>query len=613
MWVRGINVLVLLGVSWLNNFVAGSLLGSPEQGVKDWCCDHIFLSEKETPRPGFYDIAETPWAARLMDAVEDEGVREVVVRKSSRTGFTEGALNSFRWVPGHDPGHCLYAINCMPKAKEVMEKRLDPHLKEHWAHLMTDDPDDVTKSTFKLVNMDIQVSGSGGAGVFMEGWFKLIILDEYEEHSQEHEDTTADRARGRQVTVDNPTLFIISKPQLEGGPIDAEYQSGSQEKFHLACPHCGERQELIWEFVRFDHCKDLVGGYDMERVLNETYVECQHCHAEIYEESKRAMVNDGVWIPEPDAKREGEARAEEGKVSLHISDLYSLHNAVRWGRLAQIFLNAYVINPQLSAMKWFWTNHLGKAWEIRKAVIRDGDLDKLVAGFVKRLEDGTNQILGSPFKWCYTDRTYRCDLPMAPSVITVTVDKQGSELKGTVFAWDEDWQAWPIEYFRVGHEDDVLNLVEDRVYYYEAAEYKIGCGIIDSHYKPKEVYRACVRSKGKLFPSMGMAGNAGFRGKHIKTREDFIDGRVVIIYDYFNHAIESDFYLNKVKDMSEPRLWLPNDMGDEWGRELKSAKLIVKNKKEVWDKNSEVPNDWGDTCKMQYVVREILMSEGVNV
>ena len=65
--------------------------------------------------------------------------------------------------------------------------------------------------------------------------------------------------------------------------------------------------------------------------------------------------------------------------------------------------------------------------------------------------------------------------------------------------------------------------------------------------------------------------------------------------------------------MTEPRLWLPADMGDEWSRELKSAKLIVKNGKEKWVSDINVPNDFGDTAKMQYVVREILMSEGVNL
>ena len=599
-------------MSWLGELVGSCLVGSAESGPLEWACENVFLSEKETPRPGFYDLKETPWAGRVMEAAADAGVRQVVVRKSSRTGFTEACLNVARWMPGNSPGHFLYAINSMTKAKEVMEKRLEPHIREHWSHLMTGQEDDITRDRFRLLNMDLEVAGSGGAGPFMEGWFKIIVLDEYEEHSQEHEDSTADRARGRQVTVDNPTLYIISKPQLEDGPIDDEYKSGSQEKFHVACPHCRVKQELVWEFVRFDHCKDLVGGYDMERVLEEAYYECRHCSEKISEKDKRRMLLDYEWVPESDERREGNAKAEDGKVSLHISDLYSLHDSVRWGKLAQMWLNAYVVNPSLSKMKWFRTNHLGLSWEVRKARIRTGDLDKLVGGFVKKLEDGTMQVLGKEFKWCYLKGKYQADLPVRPELITLCADKQGSELKLTVFVWGAGWEAWPIEYVRVPHEDDLLDFVRDRKYQFEGKDYAIDWGMVDAHYKPKDVYRCCVKSDGRLFPSMGMAGSASFRGKQVKMREDFIEGAHLVIYDYFSHAVESDFYLGKVQRMSEPRLWLPSDMGDEWSSELKSSKLIVKNGKQLWSKDDDVPNDFGDTCKMQYVMREILMAQGVD-
>lgn len=112
-----------------------------------------------------------------------------------------------------------------------------------------------------------------------------------------------------------------------------------------------------------------------------------------------------------------------------------------------------------------------------------------------------------------------------------------------------------------------------------------------------------------MFPSMGMKGTDAFRGRHLKTREDIFEGRHVFIYDYFNHAVESDFYLSKIKERSEPRLWLPADLGDDVGRELCSSKLIVKNGREFWSKDNETPNDYGDCFKMQYVVREIVLQE----
>ena len=88
-----------------------------------------------------------------------------------------------------------------------------------------------------------------------------------------------------------------------------------------------------------------------------------------------------------------------------------------------------------------------------------------------------------------------------------------------------------------------------------------------------------------------------------------IDGNPIRIYDYHNHTLESDFYLGKIKRASEPRMWLPDNMGEKFGRELCSAKLVVKGKRERWDKDPEIPNDWGDACKEQFLLREIILIE----
>jgi len=590
----------------LDSIIAESLNESPEGAISDWAGENVYLSGKETPRPGFYDVSSTPWNRRVMELKKEVETREVIVMKSSRSGVTEACLNTFRWMPQHAPGPVLYAINSLPKAKEVMTRRLVDHFKRICPEKLTSDPDDLTSSLLKLTNMDIAVAGSGSAGPFMEGWFQSIILDEYEEHATEHEETTADRARGRQTTVDDPTLYIISKPILTNGPIHKEYLRGSQEKYHVPCPHCGKKQELIWEYMRFDHCK-TDRGYDMEAVLESTYYQCKHCGEKIEESSKFEMVQAGEWVPEPDEKRGG-VKHEAGVVSLHVSDLYSMHPQVSWGKLAAKFLAAYVINPDYSKKKFFFTNHLGLPWENRSASIGRGDLDKLRGGIIEEHKDGTRVQVGAEYRWCYLRGEYKADLPIVPSCITMTVDKQAECLKGVVFAWSASGEAYPIEFFTVLSEPDVLLILEGRVYKdAEGVDHKILGGLIDSGYKPKEVYRACIKSKEKLRPSKGMGMSEEFRGKSMKTRRDFIEGRSLLIYDYYNHGLESDFYLSKIKERSEPRLWLPIDFGDEFGRELCSSYQVVKNNRTKWERKKDVPNDFGDCCKMQYLIYEILM------
>jgi len=591
----------------LCDLMAQSFMGTPENDPTTWAGENVYLSAKETPNPQFYNPDQTPWVKRGTDCVLLPEVKQVTWQKSSRSGVTESCLNVARWMPDHMPGPVLYAINSADKAREVSSRRLIPHYKSIVPHLLTGDPDDISKQSIKLQNMEVTVSGSGGAGVFMEGWYLVIILDELEDHSQEHEDSTIDRSLGRQTTVDNSTLYAIGKPQLVGGPINSEYMRGSQEKFHVPCPRCGTPQELIWDFVSFGHCRKKNGEWDLDRVLKDTFYQCRHCKGRIEEHEKWNMNLEGVYVPEVQAARGG-VQAEEGHVSLHISDLYADHPKVKWGKLAEKYLAGCIINPEEGKRKFFWTNHLGLAWEVRKAQMKQADIERLKGGIVEEDEDGNRMVIGEAYRWSYEDGVRVDSMPINPRRVTMTVDKQGECLKFVVFAWSKDWQGYPIDYGTQWSEEAILELFENRKYLApDGKEWRASRGLIDCGFKQREVFRICLKSNAKLYPCKGQGESDQFRGKSIKERKDKVDGRWVLIYDFYNHEIESDFYLGKIKSRSVPRLWMPENMGDEFGRELCSAKLIVQGRREKWDKDRDIPNDWGDTCKMQYILKEILM------
>ena len=332
------------------------------------------------------------------------------------------------------------------------------------------------------------------------------------------------------------------------------------------------------------------------------------------EEEKSAMVQAGEWRPEPWEKRGG-VKPEPGTVSMQISDLYSFHHEVRWGELAAKFLTAFKLNSDFSKQKFWWTNHLGLPWEERSATMHPSDLDKLKGGIVEQMEDGTRIVVGQEFVWSYRDGERVAPLPIVPHVMTVCADKQGDRLKWTVFAWTAEWHAFVVDYGAAAAEWELLGIL-DRVYRDPTgADHVASSGLIDARYKPQEVFRACVLSNWRLYPAMGLAESAELRGRSIKTRNDQVDGTPVMIYDFHNHTFESDFYLQRIKRRAEPRLWLPSNMGDEFGRELCSAKLVVKRGNggrmiQKWDKDPDVPNDWGDACKLQYVAREVLLANG---
>ena len=252
-----------------------ALREAPKGEIWKWAQEKVYLDSKFTPRPGYWDPKKTPWSIRMMEAKRDSSIREVSVMKSSRTGFTEGSLNVIRWMADQKPGPVLFAISSEKKAKKVM-RRLLGTLEEIVPHAFTGDRDDVTKVLVALKEMEILFAGTGSADAFMEGWYEFIVNDEVEEHDEDHEETTMDRSEGRLVGVDDGMMANISKPQLAEGPIHARYLVGSQEKFHLPCPRCGYWQELEWEFMKFGHCKDAFGNYDLEAVARDAFYECRN-------------------------------------------------------------------------------------------------------------------------------------------------------------------------------------------------------------------------------------------------------------------------------------------------------------------------------------------------
>lgn len=603
------------------NFLTGlanqSLQPTPTEPCWKWAAENVWLDEKQTATPMFYDPDLTPWAKEWHMIPLQPDVREVIIMKSSRSGASEAWLNVLRWMPDHWPGNALFAINSRDKAKEVSKKRIIPTLKRAAGAQLTENPDDVATLMISLKNMDIIVSGSGSAGPFMEAWYRLILMDELENHQQDQETTTYDRAKSRQATVPDGKIVAMSKPELAGGIIDANYIRGTQEKWLVPCPRCERRIELLTSFLRFDHCKDLL-HWDLARVLKETYYQCQGCGGRIEEHEKRPMVAEGEWVPTEESKRRkppsgNVVSAEPGVRSFQISDLYSPFDAVSWGFLGKEYLSAYVIEPNEGRKKYFRTNHEGMPSEPQEHSVDEDTVLALRGGIVEVKEDGRREVIGVPFDLCYTaDGHPLGEMPFRPKMLTIAADRQKHCIKFLVFAWLGDGQAFLVDLGEVKNEEEFLQL-RLRRYYVQGFQdpVYIFSGLIDCGYHPMDIYRLCLAAQEvdwQLHPSRGGKWNSNFTSKTIDFRVDYCDQRQIIVRDFHDHRIKSDFYLGKIGRRSEPRLWLPSKppaaLIAEWRAERLKTVVINGRPRQQWehDENAHGPNDYGDCGKQQYMI-----------
>jgi hypothetical protein len=608
---------------FLVDLAADCFQPTPTEPGWKWAAENVWLDEKQSATPGFYDPDMTPWAKEWHLMPLQPETREVIIMKSSRSGASEAWLNVLRWMPLHWPGNALFAINSKEKAKEVSRKRILPTLARTAGAQLPDGRDDIATHLISLRNMDIVVSGSGSAGPFMEAWYRLIILDELENHLQDQETTTYDRARSRQATVPDGKLVAMSKPELAGGIIDSNYIRGSQEKWMVPCPRCDRRIELMTSFLVFSHCKDLAAGWDLSRVLTETYYQCQLCGGRIEEREKRAMVNAGEWVPTPAADRRkppsGNIVAREpGVRSFHISDLYSLFPAVSWGFLAKEYLTAYVIEPNESRQKYFRTNHEGIPWEPKEQSLDEDAVLALRAGVVEERGD-RKVVVGEPFELSYVDHDFRVPLPFRPRLLTFAADKQADCLKYCVIAWRGDGQAFVIDIGKLRDEDHLLEM-RTRPYYVEGFEEPvfIFSGLVDAGNWTMDVYRLCLQAQDlgwELHPSRGSGWNSNFQGKTINYRLDYCDQRPIYVREFLDHRIKSDLYLGKIAKRSEPRLWLPRNVTPEFCAELRAERLVLQMvngrpvQKWIHDKGKNGANDWGDALKQHYVIYQEISAD----
>ena len=608
---------------FLIDLISDSMQTQPTEPVWQWAEREVYLDEKMSAKPGLYDSSFTPWTREWQELPMRPDVREGIFMKSSRSGVSEASLNILRWMPGHWPGNALYSINSDKKAREVGERRILPSVEKTAGPQMTDDPNDKTLSLISLKNMDIMISGSGSDGPFMEIWYRLIILDELEKHIVNQGTTTYDRAKSRQTDVYDGLLLALSKPEDADGIIDLKYINGTQKKFLVPCPRCERRIEFLTKFLVANHCKES-DGWNLKRVVEDTYYQCQLCQKPIYEREKKMIVNEGIWVPTPDAQRRRPQSgkyvpAEPGVESYQISDLYSLFERVSWGNLMKMWLQANVISPTEEAKKYFRMNHEGMPWENETTNVTKETIQALKAGRVEeqviKAVDGTENkvrvVLGKEYRLAYRDGKFNARLPFRPAMLFATIDKQWDHLKYMVCAWTSEAENYLVDIGRLSDEDQIEQL-RSRPYLVQGRdepEY-IYSALIDSGHRRDEVYRACIRHQSTacgihpagwaLHPCRGEGKHEEYRGKLSRIMTDYIDEQEIAVRMFYDLGLKNELYIGQMQRRKEPRLWLPVDYPPELENELTAEVYDRTTGKWVHEKEKRGPNDWGDCLKYQY-------------
>lgn len=591
---------------WLVGVYAGYYSPRPAENVWEWGAKNILLrTEESQDYSGRWDSGLTPYTrfmmefatgqfsanVRFMEGFENEEWDEFVQMKSSQTGYTLAVMVIMAYVVAVIRKNILYAIDSREEARRISKSRLQPILRDCAATRarISEDVDDVSNLTLYLLGLVIYLIGSHSEGAFANKTASLVVVDEADVHKKPEQGMpeTVDLARDRLKASGGGKLVVLSKPNAEADVTFREYRSGTRHKCFVPCPHCGAMQELVWERVRFDHCKDLAGEYDMQRVQAETYYECEMCHQRIEEKHKSQMVAKHEW-------RQTNPRPKPRKLSAHISDLYSPFEKSSWGRLAVEFLEA---QKDMAKFIKFRTSRLGLPWRMQASERTASDIMSLRGGYSR----GT--------------------VPCEPFFSVVAADTQDDVKKWVKGCFARNGDLYIVDWGYTLSFDELNDILGDPI----PMNPPIGwvpahglegiatthplVGIIDEGgHLTTAVRTFCLRSAGKWWPCKG-------RGR-IQTRHTVnesvadVQGTPLIVYHFNDDDFKKQLYIQRigkaqrVRDGKEklPTIYLPEELDGEFIDELMSEKLTKKKDKygftrEHWEKAAGVPNDFGDATK----------------
>lgn len=285
--------------------IAQVMAPPPPVDYRAWACRNIVFTERESQFAGPYNPDLFPFFDEIFAALSpDDPCRIVTWSKSAQLGGTALATIFTLGSMDMDPGDFLFVHPTEDNARRWSRMKLQPMLNNTPAvrGAFPSKSRDGGDSVFFKERVDgrgaIQISGANSPASLSLVSMRRQTQDDlakWETNAAGDPETQADsRSRAHEFAK----VLKISTPLiLPGCRITRNFRAGSQERYHLPCPHCGHFQVLEWA--------------NMLAHLDEAHPERAHfvcvgedCGGVIEEHHRPAMLRKGRWIADnPQAKR----------------------------------------------------------------------------------------------------------------------------------------------------------------------------------------------------------------------------------------------------------------------------------------------------------------------
>ena len=336
------------------------LWSPPEKITVSQCADKHRILGRGSSKPGAWETNFLPFMRDVMDSFSTDCVEEIWLIKPTQSGGTEAILNMLLYAILQDPGPAMIVERTEGLADEVSQDRINGMIEtcDQLKEVKRLDQDvrnveDVTKKKKTFSTMTLYLAWSNSPTSLASRPIRYCFFDEVNKYRKFAGEEASPLALGRERThtyIFTRKLIHVSTPSTDMGYITrGEASCDVRFRYHVACPHCGHRQILIFDQVKFGEFKD-----DLQKVEDYAWYECEKCREKIFNDQKGEMVRWGKWV-DLISGLEFERCMEElrpKRIGFQINRLYSPWHT--FGMVAREFLESKDLPEKLMNWKNPW-------------------------------------------------------------------------------------------------------------------------------------------------------------------------------------------------------------------------------------------------------------------
>lgn len=354
--------------------------------IAEWVDGRLILPREMSPEPGVLRLHRTPYLREPLAALDDPQVEEVVLQCGTQLGKSTLLLCAMAKVMAVSPAPMMVVQPTIDLAKRFSRQRIatliraNPELQAVVRDTGTRDSGN-TMLLKEFTGGILVLAGANSAASLASMPTEWVAADEIDDYPDDvdgqgdplalliaRQDSYGARAR---------RIFVSSPKKPKGGAgIEARRLNGTDERYEIPCPHCGEYQPLEWG-------ADKPYGVKWETkdgrpLLHTVAYLCRACAALIPESAKTQFLEAGRWV-----QTNPGARAR----SFLLSSLYSPLGWLSWRQIVAQWVRAQDQKKRGNhePLKAFVNMRLAETWDEQGTALDAAKLQEKAEAFPLRL------------------------------------------------------------------------------------------------------------------------------------------------------------------------------------------------------------------------------------